>query len=156
MYLAVLLTGSCFVDSLRHGIDPVHCHTVFPPTLNGTLSPMAMTVFNALFLAAFILSAAVQYNDPDALLWIAVYLAAAVLCIAQLRGRLWRWAPFALLAVCLLWIGSLLPSVVGKVSPQEIFESITMRTRAVEQAREIGGLALVALWCTVAHLHRGP
>jgi len=114
-----------------------------------------MLILNALFLAAFLLSAAVQYNDPDALQWIAVYLAAAALCAARWRGRLWPWAPFALLVVCLLWIGSLLPGVVGRVSPEELFESITMRTRAVEEAREIGGLALVALWCAVLDRRRG-
>jgi hypothetical protein len=33
---------------------------------------MAMTTFNSLFLLAFLLSAGVQYNDPDPLPWILI------------------------------------------------------------------------------------
>ena len=107
---------------------------------------MGITAVNTFFLIAYLLSAAVQYNDPDGLLWMAVYLSAAAMCIAHYRRRQPRWLPPALLVVCLLWIGTLLPAIVGQVSPAEIFDSISMRTRAVEEAREIGGLALVALW----------
>lgn len=110
---------------------------------------MTRTVFNAIFLAAFGLSALVQYNDPDALPWIIVYLAAAAMCALQFMGRCPRWLPLCLLAVSLAWSAALLPAIVGQVSPGEIFESISMRTRAVEEAREIGGLALVAAWSAV-------
>lgn len=110
---------------------------------------MTLSLFNCVFLVAFGLSAAVQFNDPDALAWIAIYLAAAGMCIAQLRHRPWPWLAPLLLGICLIWVGTLLPDIVGKVSLQEIFDSISMKTRAVEEAREIGGLALVALWSAV-------
>lgn len=110
---------------------------------------MLFTALNALFLLAFLLSAAVQYNDPDPLPWMTIYLAAALMCIVRFRRRLPRWLPLALYSASLLWIGSLLPSIVGQVSLAEIVESISMQTRAVEEAREIGGLALVALWSAV-------
>jgi len=110
---------------------------------------MAIKLCNGFFLLVFALSAAVQYNDPDALRWIAVYTAAAALCLAQFLAVLPRWIPAALLAACLVWIALLLPKVVGQVSFSEVFESITMRTRAVEEAREIGGLLLVVVWTAV-------
>jgi hypothetical protein len=113
---------------------------------------MATTVFNAIFLIAFLLSALVQYNDPDALPWILIYLAAAAMCILQTLARCPRWLPVTLLIVSLGWMGALLPAIVGQVSPAEVFESISMRTRAVEEAREIGGLALVAAWSAVLAL----
>lgn len=115
---------------------------------------MAQRLFNCAFLVAFGLSAAVQFNDPDALAWIAIYLAAAGMCIAQLRHRQLRWLPPLLLGICLIWIATLLPDIVGKVSLQEVFDSISMKTRAVEEAREIGGLALVALWSAVLACRR--
>jgi hypothetical protein len=110
---------------------------------------MPLKLCNAFFLLVFLLSAAVQYNDPDSVCWIAVYSAAAALCVARFVIALPRWVPAVLLAVCLGWIALLLPRVVGEVSAGDLFASITMRTRAVEEAREVGGLLLVALWSTV-------
>lgn len=107
---------------------------------------MAFRLFNGMFLAAFLASAAVQYNDPDSLVWILVYLAAAWMCLAQLRQTLSFRLPLVLLCLSLAWIAWLLPALAGGVSWRDIFESISMKTRAVEEAREIGGLALVAIW----------
>ena len=104
------------------------------------------TVLNTLFLLAYLLSAMVQYNDPDPLAWIAIYLAAAGMCIVRFCKRLPKWLPALLTALSLVWIGILLPDIVGQVSLAEIAESVSMRTRAVEEGREIGGLLLVAIW----------
>ena len=112
-------------------------------------------VFNALFLLAFLLSAAVQYNDPYAMIWIAIYLVAAYMCIARFRKHQTKWLPPALLVISLVWIGMLLPDIVGQVSMPEIVESISMRTHKVEEAREIGGLMLVAIWSGVLITPRG-
>ena len=117
---------------------------------------MLYTILNSLFLLAYVASTLVQFNDPDPWAWIAIYVAAAGMCIAWFRRRVPRWYPTALLVISLLWIGSLLPAVVGKVSPAEIFESISMRTRAIEEAREIGGLALVAIWAGALMHRRSP
>ena len=116
---------------------------------------MIFAVFNALFLLAFLLSAAVQYNDPDAMIWIAIYLVAAYMCIARFRKRQPRWLPPTLLVISLVWVGTLLPNIIGQVSPAEIVESISMRTHEVEEAREIGGLMLVAIWSGVLITPRG-
>lgn len=109
---------------------------------------MALRIFNTLFLLAFLLSAAVQINDPDAMPWIIIYLAGSALCVfAYGDGRV-RLPAILLLIVCLTWIGVLLPSL-GPVSLDEILSSVSMQTREAEEAREIGGLALVALWACV-------
>jgi energy-coupling factor transporter transmembrane protein EcfT len=107
---------------------------------------MTFAGFNILFFFAFILSAAVQYNDPDPLAWMTIYIAAAVMCAAQLAKRQPRWLPGLLLAVTLLWIISLLSNIVGEVSWAQIVESISMKTQTVEEAREIGGLSVVLAW----------
>ena len=108
-----------------------------------------MIVLNTLFLIAYLLSALVQFNDPDALPWIAIYLAGAAMCAAQYRKKQPRWLPPALLGITTVWILFLLPAIIGQVSITEIFESISMKTKAVEEAREIGGLALVTVWAAV-------
>lgn len=110
---------------------------------------MVLTIFNTLFLLAYLLSAMVQFNDPDALPWIIIYLAAAGMCVMQYRTLSPRWLPAALLCICAVWIAFLLPAIIGQVSLTEIFESVSMRTRAVEEAREIGGLSIVATWAAV-------
>ena len=109
---------------------------------------------NIFFLVIYLLCAAVQYNDPDALPWVALYLSAAAMCAARLRKRLPEWPPKLLFIVSLLWMGALLPNIIGQVSPQDIAASISMQTTAVEEAREIGGLFLVALWSGMIALRR--
>ena len=64
-----------------------------------------------------------------------------------------RWLPPVLLATSLLWIGTLVPRLVGHTTLADIFASISMQNKAVEEAREIGGLCLIALWASVLSLH---
>ncbi|MFK7976598.1 MAG: transmembrane 220 family protein [Halioglobus sp.] len=115
---------------------------------------MALSIFNTIFFFAFLLSAAVQYNDPDATAWIAAYLCAAYMCFAQVRQKLPRLLPLILLLGSMLGILFTMPSILGEVSWGEIFESVTMRTRAVEEAREIGGLAIIGFWSGVLYWHQ--
>ncbi len=46
-----------------------------------------MKIFNLIFCLLFIVSAALQYNDPDPYVWIPIYLYGAVLCWLFLRGK---------------------------------------------------------------------
>jgi hypothetical protein len=119
----------------------------------GNLLIVIVPIFNTLFLIIYLLSAAVQYNDPDGLLWATVYLCAAGMCSAKIHNRMQRWLPPALLATSLLWIGTLVPRLVGHTTLADIFASISMQNKAVEEAREIGGLCLIALWASVLSLH---
>jgi hypothetical protein len=107
---------------------------------------MTFTGFNILFLFAFLLSAAVQLNDPDSLIWVAMYLSAAAMCAAQLAKRQPRWLPSALALVALVWIISLLPNIAREVPWAGLAESISMRSQAVEEARELGGLSIILIW----------
>lgn len=65
---------------------------------------MAVKISNWIFLIICVLSAAVQYNDPDALLWASMYLFAAAMCIVQIHKGKPRWLPPALLVIGLAWI----------------------------------------------------
>ena len=83
----------------------------------------------------------------------ALYIAATVMCLIGYRDQSVKPLAPVLLFICLVWIALLLPAL-GPVSVAEIIESVSMQTQAVEEAREIGGLALVALWAAVVTARR--
>jgi hypothetical protein len=113
---------------------------------------VAIKVLNAIFLIVYLLCAVVQYNDPDALPWALIYLSAGAMCVLEAGNRQANWLPPTLLAISLVWIGFLLPGIIGQVSLEKIFASISMKTKAVEEAREIGGLLLIVFWAGVLTL----
>jgi hypothetical protein len=64
----------------------------------------------------FAFAAAVQYNDPDPLRWIAVYGVATLASVLALAGRLPRLLPALVGLGALVWAGTRAPGVVGRVS----------------------------------------
>jgi hypothetical protein len=89
----------------------------------------------------FLAFAALQYNDPDPLVWIAIYVAMAALCIWSAFGQLPRVVPIlamlaALVGAYLLWPTSY-QGLSGKMDSRP----------GVELARESLGLLLCALTC---------
>lgn len=104
-------------------------------------------VVSAVMTGVFVLSAAVQWNDPDPLFWMALYGLAAALSALAATGRL----PFALnLAASALFAAlavSWLPTLQG--SRYEAFTSLQMRVAEDEEPREAGGLLLCTAWSAV-------
>ena len=113
-----------------------------------------MKPLNGLFFLAFGLSLAVQYNDPDPWSWSLLYGAAAACCLAWQLNQLHWLAPAGLATIALLWALWLLPQFVGQVEFADIFASLSMKTKDVEEAREAGGALLVCLWMTVLSANR--
>lgn len=108
-----------------------------------------LRVANWVMLVAFLFSVVVQYNDPDPIRWILLYGFAALNCFLSLRGRL-RWPlPGVVGGVALLWALLLAPGVIGKTTIGSLFESFEMANTVVEEAREMGGLLIVAAWMVV-------
>jgi hypothetical protein len=96
------------------------------------------------FALVFVFAAAVQWNDPDPLPWIAGYLCAAGLSAAAVVGRM-SWGVSALAAMAYtFWFLSLAPSLVG--ADPAAFQSLQMREASHEEPREALGLALCAGW----------
>lgn len=119
-----------------------------------------MTVFvalNTLFLFIYVLCAAVQYNDVDAVAWIAVYLSAAAMCASGFRQKPLHWLAPLVFLVSLGWMVILATNIVGVVSIAEVTASLSMQSQAVEEARELGGLAMVCFWaaCITFRQNRG-
>jgi hypothetical protein len=104
--------------------------------------------------ALYLLSVAVQYNDPDPLRWIAIYGAAAV-AAAWLPSR--RWAiglALATAVAALVWAVALTPEIWGRVGFSDLWKKMSEKGGAVEVEREIGGLVIVVGWLVPGALLR--
>ena len=112
-------------------------------------SNLFFTLFNCLLLGMFIFSVAVQYNDPDPLTWMTIYGLAAVACAVAFKWPAHWLLPGALVLVSLIWAGMIAPHIWGKVRVGELFEAWEMKDQRVEEAREMGGLLIVAAWMLV-------
>lgn len=107
----------------------------------------ASAVVAGFFAAVFVFSAAVQWNDPDPLGWMAIYLAAAVACGLAAAGRPHRiLAGLASLAAIVWWL-VLFASTRADLTELGYYGSWSMKGGEAEEARELGGLALVAIAC---------
>jgi len=106
------------------------------------------TLANGTMLLMFLFSAAVQLNDPDPLVWMGMYGAAAVVCGLEIRRRAPLWAPVTVAVIALVWAGSLYYRA-NEVPVSSLFAQWEMRDLRIEEAREMYGLAIVAVWMIV-------
>ena len=104
--------------------------------------------------ALYLFSAALQYNDPDPLRWMAIYVAAAVAAAAL---PLRRWAiplSFVVALAALAWAAILTPEIWGRVGFTDLWRKMSEKGGAVEVEREIGGLVIVVGWLVAGALMR--
>jgi transmembrane protein TMEM220 len=104
-----------------------------------------LRVLTVLMGVYFLSAAALQYNDPDPVQWMAIYLAAAL----ALARRLWRWYAVGVAVVAAVWAATLAPGVIGHVALRDLFGERGMLTPRVEEAREMLGLLIVVMWMGV-------
>jgi len=107
---------------------------------------------NVIMLLLFVASALLQLNDPDPVVWVAVYAAAAVICAVELRGLVRPLYPALLSLTALAWAATIAPRVLGKVPFGAMFAEFEMRDLGVEESREMYGLVLVAVWMAAVAL----
>ena len=110
----------------------------------------------ALLFAAF---AALQWNDPDPLVWVLAYGMVAVFFALAAWGRLPRWPVIAWTALLTLWMLSMVPGVVEwlRMGMPTITGSMKAEEPHIEVVREFGGLlvAVLALLWLVFRVRRG-
>ncbi|MEX1184121.1 MAG: transmembrane 220 family protein [Gemmatimonadota bacterium] len=109
-------------------------------------------VVNTVVLIMFVFSAIVQLNDPDPLIWVALYVAAAGACLLELVGRDRWWFPTLLFVLCVAWAATLAPRVVGQVPFMSMFGAFEMKSQGIEESREMYGLLIVGAWMAVLAL----
>ena len=92
----------------------------------------------------YVLAAVVQYNDPDPVRWIAIYAAAAFLCVASLFLPLPGLTYVLVSLTAFVWAVTLYVNASGG---NVAFDA--------EVQREMGGLLLVAIGSVVLLMTRG-
>ncbi len=111
-----------------------------------------MKILNWILFLIFLLSAALQFNDPDAIIWMLMWGAAAAACLLFGIGKGLRAFPLFVGIIALIWAAILVPSVVettGDIRWSEVFVLVSMSNITVEWVREIGGLLIIAVWMGV-------
>jgi hypothetical protein len=103
------------------------------------------TAANGIMLALFAFSAVLQFNDPDPLAWVLVYGTAAAVCSLEIVRRATVWEPLALAIVALFWAGWI-GARVHNVPISSLFAEWEMKDLRVEEAREMYGLLIIAVW----------
>ena len=109
-----------------------------------------MKIINLMIAAVFALCAAVQYNDPDPLLWIAIYLSGAAVAVMAALDRSNVFALAALVAACIVWMTTLaggMADYLGRGDLTVLANSMTASEPYIEESREFVGLGLICLFC---------
>jgi hypothetical protein len=101
-----------------------------------------MKIVNLILALLFILFAAVQYNDPDPWGWAALYLYVALVCGLAAFGRAKSYLAIVGLAICGIWMLTLLPDFIHWIQMGAPTIVATMKAEAphIELTREFLGL----------------
>lgn len=104
---------------------------------------------NAAAAAVFVVSAALQYNDPDSARWILIYGLAAASCLQYRRHTRDALLPALTGLAALSWAALLIPELIATARVGDLFRSMNDKGGAAELAREFGGLVIIAVWMAV-------
>lgn len=108
-----------------------------------------MKIFNSIFLVLFIVSAVLQYNDPDPALWILIYLFGAMTCFLSIREI--HYPMLNLAGIFLLFIYAVylffdkdgVLSWLTEHQAENIAGSMKASSPWIEETREFFGLAIL-------------
>ena len=106
-----------------------------------------MKTVNIILGVLFILFAVVQYNDPDPWLWILLYgFVAGVFFFAAFQRRN-TWVALAGIAICSIWLISILPEFINWINMGMPTITGSMKTEEphIEYTREFLGLGICML-----------
>ena len=111
---------------------------------------MLLVILNCLFCVSFILFAYVNLNDPDAWLWVSIYLIAAVCCGLAVFNKYYPLVYLFVIAFYLVYAVQLFFSRDGvrdwivKYKRPSIVETMQATKPYIEQTREFFGLLIIA------------
>jgi hypothetical protein len=108
---------------------------------------MILRIVNIVVTLWFLSNAAVQFNDPDPLLWVAIYGTVAIIAGLAVFTRFYLPLIAVTLAVCLGGSLYLLPSVLELFlhhEPGDLISGMSPDRPYVEEARESLGLLIAA------------
>jgi hypothetical protein len=108
-----------------------------------------MKAFNIVFIVLFIISAALQYNDPDWYLWIPIYLYGALICYQAVKKKLdpvlyfIGFLVYGAYALYLFFDKTGVLSWVVQHNAENIVQSMKATKPWIEETREFGGLFIL-------------
>lgn len=118
-----------------------------------------MKMFNFLFIILFIISAALQYNDPDPYVWIPIYLYGAWLCWQSIRDnfnpRLY-WGGFLVYGVYAVYKFFDKDGVLDWVryhNEENIAATMKAEKPWIEETREFFGLLILIVVLAVNYIY---
>jgi hypothetical protein len=123
---------------------------------------LMMKTFNIISIVLFVISAGLQYNDPDPYLWMPIYLFAAWLCYLAIRRKYNRVLFIVGLSIYTVYAGYLLFDSTGVLNwltehnAENIAQSMKATKPWVEETREFFGLLIIiaVLVINMIWLHR--
>ncbi|PWS28720.1 hypothetical protein DHW03_02430 [Pedobacter yonginense] len=110
-----------------------------------------MKIFNIIFCILFVVSAALQYNDPDPYIWVPIYLYGAWLCFKAAQHKFYPKAYLIGIAVYALYAIYLLFDKTGVLNwyenhhAENIVQSMKATKPWIEETREFGGLVILII-----------
>jgi len=105
-----------------------------------------MRIFSYFLGFIFTLFALVQFNDPDFLIWVCLYMLAAIQSFTFTHRKPNKWLLPALTIVYLIGTIALFPPSIGDwISAEEEAQSLGMKLPGIEEARESMGLFICFL-----------
>jgi hypothetical protein len=105
-----------------------------------------MPITNYILAILFLFFAAVQYNDPDPIIWISIYSYASLMCFLAAKGKYYKAFLMAGIVVSFVWSMTLTASILVALNgygASPIFSLSMVKNREVEEARESLGLLIV-------------
>lgn len=110
-----------------------------------------MKAFNILFIIVFVLSAALQYNDPDPYIWIPIYLYGAYLCYRAVKKKfnpalyIIGFIAYTGYALYLFFDKQGVLSWANEHNAENIVQSMKATKPWIEETREFGGLLMLII-----------
>lgn len=117
----------------------------------------SMKALNIFFIIIFVISAGLQYNDPDPYVWMPIYLYAALLCYWAIKRKYKPALYYVGLAVYLAYAIYLFVDKMGVLNwaEQHNAENIAQTMKAtkpwIEETREFFGL-LIVIFALIANM----
>jgi hypothetical protein len=110
-----------------------------------------MKIFNILFCILFLISAGLQYNDPDPYIWIPIYLYGSILCWLAFRDKYYLKAYlagiiiFAGYALYFFFTENGVLDWIRKHDAENIAATMKASTPWIEETREFFGLLILII-----------
>lgn len=111
---------------------------------------MALIILNSFFCLAFAAFAYVNLNDPDALLWVSIYMVASVCCGLAAFGKYYpivylvAIAFYLIYAIRLFFVKDGVKDWIFKYRNPSLVESMQATKPYIEQTREFFGLLIIS------------